>query len=63
MKFYDKDKNGGYFTWWGEFGDDYKRSLKDVPIIIGSIYSFITMEDFLSIKREVFPHEVTHTIE
>lgn len=60
---YHKDKNKGYFTWWGEFGDDYKRSLKDVPIMRGSIYTFISMEDFLSVKWEVFPHEVTHTIE
>lgn len=60
---YHKYKNGGYFMWWGEFGDDYKRTVKYVPIIIGSIYSFISMEDFLSVKREVFSHEVTHTIE
>lgn len=30
---------------------------------IGAVYTFIRMEDFLSVKREVFPHEVTHTIE
>ena len=60
---FHKTKHGGYFTWWGEFGDDYERSLKDVPIIIGSIYSFISMKDFLSVKQEVFPHEVTRTIE
>lgn len=60
---YCKNKNGGYFKWWGEFGDDYKRSLKDVPIMIGSIYSFISMKDFISVKWEVFTHEVTHTIE
>ena len=60
---YHYSKQGGLFTWCGEFGDDYKRSLIDVPIMIGSIYSCIAMEDFLSVKREVFPHEVTHTIE
>ena len=60
---YCKVKNDRYFRWWGQFGDDYKRLLKDVPIMIGSIYSFISMEDFLSVKREVFQHEVTHTIE
>lgn len=60
---YHKDKYGGYFMWWGEFGDDYKSISKDVPIMRGSIYSFVSMEDFLSVKREVFPHEVTHTIE
>ena len=30
---------------------------------IGAVYTFLRMEDFLSVKREVFPHEVTHTIE
>ena len=30
---------------------------------IGAIYTFLYMEDFLSVKQEVFPHEVTHTIE
>lgn len=29
----------------------------------GVVYTFLRMEDFLSVKREVFPHEVTHTIE
>ena len=60
---YCKTKDGGYFMWWGEFGDDYKSVAKNVPLMRGSIYSFISMEDFLSVKREVFPHEVTHTIE
>lgn len=32
-------------------------------IQIGAAYTFLRMEDFLSVKREVFPHEVTHTIE
>lgn len=30
---------------------------------IGAVYTFLRMEDFLSVKREVFSHEVTHTIE
>ena len=30
---------------------------------IGAVYTFLRMEDFLSVKREVFPNEVTHTIE
>lgn len=29
----------------------------------GAVYTFLRMEDFLSVKQEVFPHEVTHTIE
>lgn len=29
----------------------------------GAVYTFLRMEDFLSVKREVFPHEVAHTIE
>lgn len=60
---YHYSKQGGFFTWWGEFGDDYARLPKDAPLMRGSIYSFLRMEDFLSVKREVFPHEVTHTIE
>lgn len=28
-----------------------------------AVYTFLRMEDFLSVKREVFTHEVTHTIE
>lgn len=34
-----------------------------IRLHIGAVYSFLRMEDFLSVKREVFPHEVTHTIE
>lgn len=60
---YHYSKQGGFFTWRGEFGDDYARLSKDVPLMRGAIYSFLRMEDFLSVKKEVFPHEVTHTIE
>lgn len=60
---YHYTKQGGFFTWWGNFGIHYARLPKDVPLIKGSIYSFLCKEDFLSLKWEVFPNEVTHTIE
>lgn len=36
--------------------------LLDLRFIIGDVYSFLRLEDFESVM-EVFPHEVTHTIE
>lgn len=36
--------------------------LSDLRLIVGDVYSFLRLVDFESV-REVFPHEVTHTIE
>ena len=36
--------------------------LSDLSVITGDVYSFLRFEDF-EFVREVFPHEVTNTIE
>ncbi len=36
--------------------------LSNLRLNLGDVYSFLRLEDFESV-REVFPHEVTHTIE
>ena len=57
--------NGGknFLIHRGEKGVLSKLDSPYMKLHIGAIYTFIRMEDFLSVKREVFPHEVTHTIE